>query len=267
MGWFGVYNATIQKYINEPHPGGGNPILAISGGNTEAIFTDLLGTSLGKVSENEYAVIDKTSFGANSSDKSSFFTGKPYIENLGYAFLLRNYRADMGKWLSQDLIGYPDGWNNLAYCCNRVIINYDHFGAVAGYIYPSAWEAAIAWGNENNTKSITNNKEYASFIYKNGEGYSYTDVVELSSTGGFLNPGSTENIEGYIHSHGAYNSNYNSDSFSQTDINSANNKGINAYLTTPSGLLLKYIQKLKKIIILSNKIPYDPNHPSPANPE
>ena len=34
--------------------------------------------------------------------------------------------------------------------------------------------------------------------------------------------------------------------FSQTDINSANHEGINAYLTTPSGFLLKYIQKLKK---------------------
>ena len=115
------------KYINEPHAGGGNPILAIGGESAEAIFTDMLGTSLGKVDKNGYSAIDKTSFGADSSDNSSFFTGKPYIEDLGYAFLFRNYRADMGKWLSQDLIGYPDGWNNLMYCNNSLGV--DIFGA------------------------------------------------------------------------------------------------------------------------------------------
>ena len=40
------------KYINEPHAGGGNPILVIGGETTEAIFTDMLGTSLGKVDKN-----------------------------------------------------------------------------------------------------------------------------------------------------------------------------------------------------------------------
>ena len=124
------------KYINEPHVGGGNPILAIGGDGqkTEAIFTDMLGTSLGKVAENGYSAIDKTSFGADTSDKSSFFTGKPYIEDLGYAFLFRNYRADMGKWLSQDLIGYPDGWNNFTYCGNKIISYIDLLGCAEKYI-------------------------------------------------------------------------------------------------------------------------------------
>ncbi len=73
------------KYINEPHAGGGNPVLAIGGKDTEAtetIFTDMLGTSLGKIEENRYSAIAKTSFGADTSDKLSFFTGKPYIEDL-----------------------------------------------------------------------------------------------------------------------------------------------------------------------------------------
>ena len=120
------------KYINEPHAGGGNPILAIGGDGqkTEAIFTDILGTSIGKVSENGYSAIDKTSFGADTSGKSSFFTGKPYVEGLGYAFLFRNYRADMGKWLSADLIGYPDGWNNFAYCNNSTIFSLDNMGTI-----------------------------------------------------------------------------------------------------------------------------------------
>ena len=126
----------------------------------------MLGTSLGKVDKNGYSAIDKTSFGADTTDKSSFFTGKPYVEDLGYAFLFRNYRADMGKWLSQDLIGYPDGWNNFAYCCNRVIIAYDRLGAAVGDIYPSADAAAMAWGNEFNGRSISEGREYGSSIYE-----------------------------------------------------------------------------------------------------
>ena len=117
------------KYINEPHAGGGNPILAIGGETTEAIFTDMLGTSLGKVDKNGYSAIDKTSFGADTSDKLSFFTGKPYVDGLGYAFLFRNYRADMGKWGISDIIGYPDGWNNFAYCNNDITNVVDLLGA------------------------------------------------------------------------------------------------------------------------------------------
>ena len=108
------------KYINEPHVGGET---------TEAIFTDMLGTSLGKIEENRYSAIDKTSFGADTSDKLSFFTGKPYVEDLGYAFLFRNYRADMGKWQISDIIGYPDGWNNFAYCNNDITNVVDLLGA------------------------------------------------------------------------------------------------------------------------------------------
>ena len=116
------------KYINEPHAGGGNPVFAIGGETTEAIFTDMLGTSIGYVKDGNYSEITKTSFGADTSDKLSFFTGKPYVEDLGYAFLFRNYRADMGKWLSQDLIGYPDGWNNFSYCGNSSLMIIDLFG-------------------------------------------------------------------------------------------------------------------------------------------
>ena len=123
------------KYINEPHPGGGNPVLVIDGESTEAIFTDMLGTSLGKVEKNGYSAITKTSFGAESNNANSFFTGKPYVENLGYAFLFRNYRADMGKWQTQDLIGYSDGWNNFAYCNNMITNSLDSLGS---YVITSA---------------------------------------------------------------------------------------------------------------------------------
>ena len=93
----------------------------------------MLGTSLGSFSGNQYNPIETTSFGGGSYEADAFFTGKPYVNDLGYAFLFRNYRADVGKWLSQDLMGYPDGWNNFAYCNNTVVSYIDLFGCVLYY--------------------------------------------------------------------------------------------------------------------------------------
>ena len=58
----------------------------------------------------------------------NFFTGKPEIDGLGYSFLLRNYRADLGKWQIADPTGYPDGPNNFTYVNNRTVDNYDRLG-------------------------------------------------------------------------------------------------------------------------------------------
>ena len=160
------------KYINEPHAGGGNPILAIGGESAEAIFTDMLGTSLGKVDKNGYSAIDKTSFGDDSSDNSSFFTGKPYVKDLGYAFLFRNYRADMGKWLTQDMLGYPNGFNNFAYCGNMPAFIYDPDGCLWSWV--SASVGAIS--------SVTG---YAISCSLSGESISYSGIT-AAATGGFV---------------------------------------------------------------------------------
>ena len=121
---------------NEPHVGGGNPVLAIDTlgdtQQTEAIFTDILGTSLGKVGNGGYSAIEKTAFG--NADKKGFFTGKPYVDELGYAFLFRNYRADIGKWQNPDIMGYPDGFNNYTYCNNDIIDAIDLLGCAKKYI-------------------------------------------------------------------------------------------------------------------------------------
>ena len=49
---------------------------------------------------------------------SAMFTGKPHVAELGYMFLFRNYDSSLGKWSTSDPLGYPDGWNNFAYCNN-----------------------------------------------------------------------------------------------------------------------------------------------------
>ena len=68
-----------------------------------------------------------TSFG-ETADKNAFFTGKPMVDELGYSFLFRNYNPNQGKWTTTDPLGYPDGWNNLAYVNNGVSYSFDLHG-------------------------------------------------------------------------------------------------------------------------------------------
>jgi len=107
------------NFINEPHVTGGNPVLA---GNS-VMFNDMLGSTLAVDGKS----VDMTAFG-DSDDAAAMFTGKPLVEELGHVFLFRNYRAELGKWQTADPLGYPDGWNQLAYCNNGVINNVDVLG-------------------------------------------------------------------------------------------------------------------------------------------
>jgi len=116
------------SFINEPYVTGGNPILSSKQG---IMFNDMLGTTLGTKQE-KFNPVQMTAFG-ETKDPDALFTGKPYIGEIGYTFLFRNYRADKGKWLTADPLGYPDGWNNLAYCKNIVFSTIDQTGL---YVFP-----------------------------------------------------------------------------------------------------------------------------------
>ena len=118
------------SYLNEPHPGGGAPVASSNGG---VMFNDILGTTLGVENAGGYASSTMTAFGDTINCQlptTTFFTGKPHVDGLGHAFLLRNYRADLGKWPTADPLGYPDGWNQMAYCRNGVVDCLDFLGGV-----------------------------------------------------------------------------------------------------------------------------------------
>ena len=111
-------------YINEPYVTGGNPVMA----GDNVLFNDMLGSTL---AVNDKAV-EMTSFG-ETADKNAFFTGKPMIDELGYSFLFRDYNPNQGKWTTTDPLGYPDGWNNLAYVNNGVTTLIDWLGAIINF--------------------------------------------------------------------------------------------------------------------------------------
>ena len=139
----------------------GNPVVSSRGAT---YFNDALGTTVGvregrgasrKKSDRRYTAAALTAFGEpvpvaatshnsnirqfdHSIISSPFFTGKPEVEGLGRAFLYRNYRADLAKWQTADPFGYPDGWNQLAYCGNEVLGTIDLYGgAKVGDVRPA----------------------------------------------------------------------------------------------------------------------------------
>ena len=130
-----------ERFVNEPHVGGGNPV-ASSKGTT--YFNDILGTTVGiregrapsRPKSPRYSAAALTAFGEsipasqplNTSTSQQFFTGKPQVAGLGHAFLFRNYRAGLAKWQTADPLGYPNGWNQLAYCGNGVTDAVDLWG-------------------------------------------------------------------------------------------------------------------------------------------
>ena len=107
-------------YINEPNVTGGNPVMA----GDDVLFNDMLGSTLAVNDK----TVEMTSFG-ETTDKNAFFTGKPMIDELGYSFLFRDYNPNQGKWTTSDPLGYPDGWNNLAYVNNGATVAIDWMGA------------------------------------------------------------------------------------------------------------------------------------------
>ena len=144
-----------ERFVNEPHVGGGNPVVPSKGAT---YFNDVLGTTVGAKNGRKYSPAALTAFGEtieNGSVRStptptpstynSFFTGKPHVEGLGHAFLFRNYRTSLAKWQTADPLGYPDGWNQLAYCGNEVNRCVDWYGAACKcvvcncgvWVYPS----------------------------------------------------------------------------------------------------------------------------------
>ena len=131
--------------INEPHVGGGNPVVSSLGAT---YFNDVLGTTVGASRRSRYAANSMTAFGEGGS-RHAFFTGKPQVDGLGHAFLFRNYRASLGKWQTADPIGYPDGWNQLKYGVNSPLMGVDLLGASWGdremvaYYFRYAPEVAI----------------------------------------------------------------------------------------------------------------------------
>ena len=125
-----------KSVLNDPYPNGGTPVLL---GTDTVLLTDILGTTVGMVEGEEYRPINQTMYG-ETDESGYFFSGKPFIQNLGYSFVLRNYRPELGRWQNPDPFGFPDGWNNYVYCNGKVTTYIDRFGGKIDRVGPGGWQ-------------------------------------------------------------------------------------------------------------------------------
>jgi RHS repeat-associated protein len=158
------------NFVNESAVTGGNPILAFGKDSSKVLFEDMLGSTVGSVEGGKFNAIDRSAFGESKHDDNelNFFTGKPQVEGLGYAFLFRNYRAEQGKWQTADPMGFPDGWNNLAYCNNMVTNCIDWQGT--WWLEYSTVDGRSAYTNSTPTRKETGTCTYGGrqcIIYTN----------------------------------------------------------------------------------------------------
>lgn len=120
-----------QLYVNEPHQVGGALLVSRMAGVGDDchLLNDHLGSTLGAISTGPgisaasagdviRSNFLRTSFGDGPAAPSGAerFTGKPYDGDLGaFIFPYRNYRPDLGRWMSADPIHFPDGPNQHYY--------------------------------------------------------------------------------------------------------------------------------------------------------
>ena len=170
---------------NEPAVTGGNPIMA----DGKVLFNDMLGSTVGSMEKGKYIPSNLNLFGkrldSGAINKYTYFTGKPYVKGLGYSFLFRNYREDLSKWQTSDPLGYPDGWNNFAYCNNWVSGCIDYLG---GFIIIEGSQEFI--GSTNSALTQMQSTPTGLAIYNQIMNSSHAHVITESTNGssiGFSN--------------------------------------------------------------------------------
>ena len=89
---------------------------------------------------------------------SLFYTGKPLVGDV-YQFKYRQYSPELGRWLSFDPSGYPDGPNNVIYVNNYVLTALDIFGLDIHHI--------------NNSSAVNGAGHSAAIVGNGSTGYDY----------------------------------------------------------------------------------------------
>ena len=204
----------------------------------------------------------------------------------------RYYDSDVARFLSTDPWAnkYP-AWSTYNYVIGNPVKFVDPTGKGPGDLFATPDEAANDWGATYAAKSIRQNLEYGSVIYKvEKDGkvfYTYTKAKmgDKKGTNTSKNPEGTE-VVADIHSHAAYDKELDNtdghnpkaqktdanNEFSVDDEESNHTDKIDGYLTTPNGSLLfnKYVENIFEYMntpkrVVNTDQPSDPNDPSRKN--
>ena len=218
---------------------------------------------------------------ANNPNTKRLYNFKERVSDfdLGWADFGARYYLGMGdgvpRFLGVDpLSNLPSlvNWSSYHYAYNNPVRLIDIDGLAPGDPFNSIVEVAKDFSRIYGTQSIQENREFSARIY------SYTDkngdekfTYNVPKRGGKASSSSKELKEeegetvAEIHSHGAYDPNYESNKFSSADINYAESNETPEFITTPNGSLQKYDPRTDKKTNISFDSPSDPNDPRSQN--
>ncbi|WP_196381608.1 DUF4329 domain-containing protein, partial [Ralstonia solanacearum] len=155
-------------------------------------------------------------------------------------------------WVSRDPMGEKGGINLYSYVGGSPARYVDPYGLAPGDPYPTQEAAARQATNDVIVQSIYENQEYGGIIYRDRNGnYSYT--APRSGGNAAVDPGGPSSCpaettpSAYYHTHGAYDPNYDSENFSQADINYANHYGVDGYVGTPNSAFKEYNHIIRRV--------------------
>jgi RHS repeat-associated protein len=238
-------------------------------------LTDGLGSTIAIVdaSGNVRTSYSYDPFGATSvSGAASLnvfqYTGRDNEGNGVYFYRARYYSSLLGRFISEDPLGFDGGDVNLyAYVTGDPINLTDPFGLKPGDKYDNIDCAGLDALMDIKERTKRTKHEWAGVMYQYPDGkYSYTDAMEGSasdSNPGQAPPGTKQ--AGIYHSHGVYDPGFKNEVFSRGDksgVEIMNYKGSSTeleyalqhplsgvgYLITPSGKMKKYTPRLPVIV-------------------
>ena len=206
-------------------------------------LSDSSGVSVESYSYDAYGVTTQDTLSATTGNPFGF-TSRVIDDDDLYYYRSRYYDPSIGRFLSEDSLGFSSGDFNLyRYALNNPVNFIDPYGFKPGDKFDSAADAVKDAFAYINPSSIADSREYGGWIHKDADGkYHYSEPTKGTKDGLGNIPDAAATDVAWYHTHGSADPGYDNENFSGADGDKGYSDAINkvGWLATPAGAIKKY---------------------------